>query len=238
MKTLSAFLTEAGPRSVNEDAVAIWHAKDGSLVMAVADGLGGMGSGDAASNLAISTVKKHLDTASLSQRALKSAVIKAHSKILQSQIENPLHSKMATTITIMAFGNFGVVGVHCGDTRAAIARGSGIKRLTKDHSEGQRLFEAGKLSKEELFVYPRQHILESALGDHNAPTIDTFEFETMPGDRFVITSDGVHGIVLLREMRELLIGANTPTELVENVKNCIVERGPKDNYTIACVFLG
>ncbi len=237
MKISTALLSETGPRSVNEDAVSVWHAEDGSLIVAVADGLGGMGSGDTASNLAISTVKKALFSSALSQDTLRLAVLKAHSTILSAQTKDPERSKMATTMTVLAFGNFGVLGAHCGDTRAAVARASGIKRLTKDHSEGQRLFDAGKLTKEELSVYPRQHILESALGDHNAPTINTFEFDMLPGDRFVITSDGVHGIVLLREMREFLVKAKDPSEFVEIVKNCVVERRPKDNFSLAAVFI-
>ena len=237
MKTSAAFITETGPRAVNEDAVAVWHSEDGTLLVAVADGLGGMGSGDTASNLAISTVKDALFSSSLSQDILKLAVLKAHSKILRAQTEDPLRSKMATTMTVLAFGDFGVLGAHCGDTRAVVARASGIKRLTKDHSEGQRLFDAGKLSKEELSAYPRQHILESALGDHNDPTVDTFQFDMLRGDRFVLTSDGVHGIVLLREMREFLVKAKDPSEFVGMIKDCVVERGPKDNFSLAAVFI-
>lgn len=58
----------------------------------------------------------------------------------------------------------------------------------------------------------------------------------LPGDRFVLTSDGVHGIVLLREMREFLVKAKDPSEFVEMIKNCVVERGPKDNFSLAAVF--
>ncbi len=237
MSIVSSCLSEAGPRVVNEDAVESWRGNSGAFFLAIADGLGGMGNGDVASRLALNTVRDQFYSTLPSETSLRSALEAAHSRILEAQREDSARGRMATTFTVIAILGLKVFGAHCGDTRAAVARGNGIKRLTRDHSEGQRLFDAGKLTKEELATYQRQHILESALGDQEAPSIDTFEFQAAIGDRFVLTSDGVHGVVFLRELRELLVASDQPDHFVRSVKELVMERGPKDNFTVAAAFV-
>jgi protein phosphatase len=165
------------------------------------------------------------------------AARKVQKRILTAQSSDPKAATMATTLTAIAFLDQKLVGVHVGDTRAAISRNDGIKKLTVDHSEGQRLFAAGKLTKDELASYPRQHILESALGEPGEPKTDGFEFDIHAGDKVVITSDGVHGVVFLREIREVLASTNSPDEACNKLKNAVEKRGPKDNYSAALIFV-
>lgn len=236
MRLRTAFISEAGPRLVNEDAVDIWTTADGSLIATVADGLGGMGSGGTASKIAISSIKDFLSVVNVTQEALNGAARFAHDKIRAAQKDGTHQMKMATTLTLVAFLGHRLIGVHSGDTRVSIARGQGIRRLTTDHSEAQRLFEAGKLTREEMLTYPRQHILESALGIQDEPRIDPISFDVLPGDKFAITSDGVHGIILLKELKDLFSGSKTPDEFVERVKFQIERKKPNDNYSIAAIF--
>lgn len=161
----------------------------------------------------------------------------AHSAILDRQLSDPTFKRMATTLSVIAFLDGQIVGAHTGDTRVAIARKDGVKKLTVDQSEGQRLFAAGKLTKEEFAEYPRQHILEGALGAAEQPTIDGIEFDIEPGDKIILTSDGVHGIIFLREIRESLASKNEPEEVVEKLKAIIDDRGAKDNFSGAVVFV-
>ena len=233
----SSYISETGPRRENEDAVEVWTSKKGVLFVAVADGLGGMGGGSTASSLAISTLRDVLESTDADIDSLINAAKEAHDRICRAQQEGVDLQKMATTLTVLAFSEGRILGVHTGDTRAAIARRNGIKRLTKDHSEGQRLFDAGKLSKEELRTYQRQHILESALGDESDPIISPIKFDLEIGDKVVITSDGVHGIIFLKEMRDMLADAFDVDEFVGLVGRRVRDRGPKDNYSIAAVFV-
>jgi len=236
MRLRTAFITEVGPRLVNEDAVDIWTNADGSLLAAVADGLGGMGSGGIASKIAISSIKDFLSVVDVTQATLRDAARFAHDQIKAAQKDGTQQMKMATTLTLVAFLDHRLIGIHSGDTRITIARGQGIKRLTTDHSEAQRLFEAGKLTREEMLIYPRQHILESALGIQDEPRIDPVSFDVLSGDKFAITSDGVHGIILLRELKHLFSDSKTPDEFVNRVKFQIESRKPNDNYSIAAIF--
>lgn len=236
MKFLSAAMTDAGPRPANEDAVRIWASPDGSLMVAVADGLGGMGGGGAASHLAIQTLEDCL-RGEATPEEMRAGAYAAHERIIQEQLTASDLRHMATTLTACCLFGSTMTGVHCGDTRAALARGSGIKRLTQDHSEGERLFQAGKLTKEELRDYPRQNILESALGVPNGLRLDTFSFDLLPGDKVLLTTDGVHELVPLREMRAIAAENASPDSFVEKMFELVKTRTPRDNFTVACVFV-
>lgn len=236
MKITFSQLSNPGPRAVNEDSLDCWVANSGETVAAIADGLGGMGGGDNASKLAISEFRKHLERFGVTEDTMTMGALKAHQAILEAQTKGDSQKRMATTLTAVALSNGKIVGVHCGDSRAVIARGNGIKRLSKDHSEGQRLFDAGKLTKEEFANYERKHILESALGDRNEPIIDNFNFDLQAGDRVLLTTDGVHNIVLLREMQELASTSSTASELTSRVAVAVKNNGPSDNFSMVALY--
>lgn len=236
MKITFSHLSNPGPRTVNEDSLDCWIAGSGETIAAIADGLGGMGGGDNASRLAIAEFRKHLEKFGVTEDSMKKGALEAHQAIRKAQTKRDSQKRMATTLTAVALSNIGIVGVHCGDSRASIARGKGIKRLSKDHSEGQRLFDAGKLTKQEFAIYERKHILESALGDQNEPIIDNFNFDLQAGDRVLLTTDGVHNIVMLREMQELASTSPTASELTTRVAAAIENSGPSDNFSIIALY--
>ena len=229
-----AFFSEKGPRSENEDAVAIWEVVPGLVSLAVADGLGGHSGGKVASEKAVAM----FGTAVESGRAdLETVLQEIHKALREEQDENPQVRGMATTLSAVVANDTKFEFVHCGDTRIALQRGSGIKRLTVDHSEAQRLLAAGALTKEEYNLYPRKNVLESALGIWGAPRIDTGAFDLLPGDRIIITSDGVHGKVLLREMKAISDQVSTPTEFLDALASEVRRRYPEDNFSAAVLFV-
>ena len=232
-----AALTDKGPRSINEDVAAFWKLGSDSLAIAVADGLGGMGGGSDASNIAVDVLRRHLTEQELSEENLLKIAFSAHGAIVEAQLSRPSLGRMATTLTAAVFNGSKLVGVHCGDTRAAIARGTGIIKLTSEHSEGERLFQAGKLSKEEQISYPRNNILESALGIHGDIRIDTFSFDLRDGDRVFLSSDGVHQVVYLREMQDVSMESSSASIFCEKMDAAVKERGARDNYSLVAVFL-
>ncbi|RVH00098.1 PP2C family protein-serine/threonine phosphatase [Sinorhizobium meliloti] len=237
MKFSAATISEAGPRSSNEDTADCWGSSESVLTVVVADGLGGMGGGAHASQLAVATLRRALEPIAPELADLRTAAAQAHDEIVAVQRANPSFARMATTLTAGAFRDGRLIGVHCGDSRAAIARNDGIKKLTSDHSEGERLFRAGKLSKDELLDYPRKHILDSALGIRGEPQIDLFEFPLQPGDKVFFTTDGVHGKIPLREMRQIAQRHDGPQAFVKEVAMLVEARVPEDNFTIAAVFV-
>lgn len=237
MNFSAASYSNAGPRAVNEDEARFWITPNGDLIAAVADGLGGMGGGADASRLAVDALERHLIGAHLAEQTLRLAAEAAHQDILRAQTSSPELRRMATTLTAGVFGNGRLLGVHSGDSRAIIARGEGVVRLTLDHSEGERLFRAGKLTKEELRNYPRKNILDSALGVHETPKIETFSFELQVGDKVIFTTDGVHGKIMLRELRGVSANSVGPEEFVREISEVVSSRVADDNFSIVAVFV-
>lgn len=234
-----SLLTDPGPRPFNEDSVDCWVDDDGTVIACVADGLGGMGGGETASKLALHEFRDHLTEVGISSKTLSEAALKAHRKIREVQAASKESSlaNMATTLTAVAISGTDLLGIHCGDSRAAIARKNGIKKLTTDHSEGQRLFSSGKLSKNELVNYPRKHILESALGTKEEPSIDFFVFDLLLGDQILLTTDGVHNIIPLREMQRLSSTFKKPTELTQRVSESMNQLGATDNFSMIALYV-
>jgi serine/threonine protein phosphatase PrpC len=230
-----ALASERGPRKDNEDSVAAWALSETRLAFAVADGLGGHLGGRFASHLAIDMYRAALDPSG--QSDLGNVARTIHLALKAEQEKTAQLRGMATTFSAAIIEGKRMDFVHCGDTRIVHQRGRGIRKLTEDHSEAQRLFSTGKLTKEEFVNYPRKNVLESALGASNAPMIDTNTIELMVGDRIFITSDGVHGKLLLRDMKELSDGSQDAATFVGRVVEAVDSRRPDDNFSIVAVFL-
>jgi protein phosphatase len=230
-----ATASERGPRKENEDSVGAWALSTKKLAFAVADGLGGHLGGKFASQLAVDMYRSALDHSGSSNLAGVARSI--HLALKAEQEKEPQLRSMATTFSAAIIEGERMDFVHCGDTRIILQRGSGIRKLTEDHSEAQRLFSTGKLTKDEFVNYPRKNILESALGASSEPAIDTNTLEVKARDRIFITSDGVHGKLLLREMKALSDESPDATTFVSRVVEAVNSRRPDDNFSLIAVFL-
>lgn len=197
--------TDIGPRSENQDSFSIVY--DGNFLKGcVADGVGGTMCGKRAAEMATSEFRK-IEYVSL--ESLKQAVLSINEviKSLQKQILDC--RSMATTLTGCLIADYLLSGVHVGDSRLCILRGNGIKQLTESHTEGYMLYKKGKLNKQEYLEYPRNNILESALGIVGQPIVQLFKFGLLKGDRVIITTDGVHDIVSKTQIRDLSVRSRT-----------------------------
>jgi PPM family protein phosphatase len=152
------------------------------------------------------------------------------------QADRPQLRQMATTFSAVYIVGHKMRLVHCGDTRIVLQRRNGIKLLTEDHTEAQRLLSTGRISPGEFDRYPRKNVLESALGGPTQPKIDSASLDVLPGDRVFIMSDGVHGKALLRELKEVSDRSRTASVFVQGVADLVRQRGADDNYTIAAAF--
>jgi PPM family protein phosphatase len=230
-----AIASEIGPRKENEDSVGAWVLGKTKLALAVADGLGGHVGGKLASNLAIEMYRASLDR--LAPPNLIQVARDIHAALKAEQERSPRLRSMATTFSAAIIDEKQMNFVHCGDTRIALQRGGGILKLTEDHTEAQRLFSLGKLTKDEFANYPRRNILESALGASNNPTIDANTVALNSGDRIFITSDGVHGKILLREMKALSDRSPDASTFVSQTIDAVNAKRPDDNFSIVAVFV-
>lgn len=230
-----ASLTSPGPRRRNEDAFIVHDLGDGDMLIAIADGLGGHAGGDIAAKHA---VQRLAQLASGSRTPdLKQIAASIHVELQEMQSSQPELTGMSTTLSAGYFSGDYFTGVHCGDSRIAVSRGEGIKRLTEDHTEVQRLLQAGQLSREEARVYARRNVLDSALGATVPLKLDEIHFQIRSGDRFFFTTDGAHGKVLLREMHQISQKHTGAGDAVSALAKEVENRTPSDNYTIICCFV-
>lgn len=230
-----AFFTDKGPRAENEDAVGVWQLSDDWLGVAVADGLGGHVGGRRASSLALEVFGSAISRGERTN--LAAIAMQVHTDIRREQDSLPELRSMATTLSAALLTGSHAQVVHCGDSRIALSRGEGIMRITEDHTEARRFLQSGLLTPEEYRQYPRKNVLDSALGIHGEPRIDTSEIELLKGDRLFFTSDGAHDKVALQELRMIAQRVRGPQELCDEVAALVAERKATDNYSLVAVYI-
>ncbi|MDQ4148607.1 MAG: Stp1/IreP family PP2C-type Ser/Thr phosphatase [Actinomycetota bacterium] len=213
-------------REVNEDA-EIHHPP----VFAVADGMGGHSAGDVASAMAI----KLLDQQLKDSEALTAAVRTANRAIYEKASSDPDLSGMGTTITAMYANKDSAQIVHVGDSRAYLLRRGELSRITQDHTVVGRLVQQGRISPEDADRHPQRSYLERALGVDPHVEVDVHVLETMPGDRILLCSDGLHGMIDDDQILGVLKKYSDPQKAAEGLCRAAVEAGGTDNVTAVIV---
>lgn len=234
MKVTLGSFSNQGPRKANEDSVLASVLFDGSCVLAVADGLGGHFGGAEASAIAVQMLAESNPSTLIE---FEEAFRTIHERIQERQRNEPINSGMATTLTAVRIFENRLIGAHCGDTRCVLQRALGIKKLTVEHTEAQRLFQVGKLTKEQLLTYPRRNVLDSALGVQDGLRIDTFEHDLLYGDKILITSDGVHEVVRLRQLLGLLEQPISLEDTLNALTKAVIATGAEDNFSASLAFV-
>lgn len=229
MKTYQ--FSEIGPRTENQDSLGT-KSFNSIFVACVADGVGGANNGKFVSQL---SVDKFLQLISNFEDNLNFIIESIHEIVLNYQEENASYKGMATTFTgCLILGNQ-LKGIHLGDSRLCLLRGNGIKQLTVNHTEAQRLYLAGKLTREELNDYPRKNIIDSAIGMKDEIKIQNFSFDLEPNDRILITSDGVHDLVTKVELRDLSIQNKELNNLGDQLALLVKSKKLTDNATFLLI---
>jgi protein phosphatase len=143
---------------------------------------------------------------------------------------------MGTTFSGLAFVGEEVVVSHIGDSRVYLLRDGEVTQITTDHTFVQRLVELGRITPEEALVHPRRSVLMRVLGDvEEQPEIDTEIMKIKAGDRWLVCSDGLCGVVpdaLTAQIMKSPIGAGEACELLVGEA---LEFGAPDNVTVIVV---
>lgn len=208
----------------------------GEVGFALADGLGGHTGGGIASTLATERFRHEVRTG-YSPADLHKLATSIHEEIRTLQQTRPGIDRMATTISAGIVSPSLINAVHCGDCRISVSRQNGIKRLTRDHTEVQKLLDDQKIDRVQARNYPRRNVLTSALGAQRRIQIDLVEFSLQAEDKLFITSDGLHDKILLRELLYCSLECDIPEQLVDRISKETSNRNPTDNYSIICFFV-
>jgi len=212
----------------------------GSLFM-VADGMGGAGAGELASQMATDVIYRHLSTVwatdgETSQDRfayrMKEALELANHRIFEYAREHPELRGMGTTATVAGVLGDGLWLAQIGDSRAYLARGGEVIQLTKDQSLMQRLVDAGELTQDEADHSERRNIILQALGPDPRVKVDLTHQKLRRGDTLVICSDGLSSQVRREEIGELIETSNGLADLCDALIDLANGRGGPDNITV------
>ncbi|MGH2693077.1 MAG: Stp1/IreP family PP2C-type Ser/Thr phosphatase [Actinomycetota bacterium] len=206
-------------RQGNEDS---YTAKE--PLFAVADGMGGHQGGEVASSLALEVLTNGNGT-------LEKLVREANDQVFQRAAQDPGLSGMGTTLTALRADGDVLRLAHVGDSRAYMLRDGRLQRLTKDHTVVERLVDEGKLTAQEAEIHPQRNILTRALGVDEALQVDQGAIEPRPGDRLLLCSDGLHGMVDEERIAHILAENADPQAAADSLVGAANEAGGQDNIT-------
>ncbi len=206
----------------------------GPRLLAIADGMGGQAAGEVASSEVISTIVALDDDVPGSDvlTSLGHAVQRANDQLRQMVEEDPALEGMGTTLTALLWTGQRLGLVHVGDSRAYLLRDGVLTQITQDHTWVQRLVDEGRITEEEAGTHPQRSLLMRALGsgDHVEPDLSIREVRA--GDRYLICSDGLSGVVSHQTMEDTLASYQGPQETVQELIQLALRGGGPDNITV------
>ncbi len=229
----SAHRAGQGGRSLDLDRVyprehRIAAQVTGQRLFAVADGYGNEGAADVALDAleALDDVEVHADPLG----ALDEAVTRAAEAVAGRDAEAG-----GTTLTALLLSGDRALVAHVGDSRAYVVRDGGLERLTRDHTVVQSLIDEGKLTEDEARADENRALLNRALAPGSPAAPDLSVRPVLPGDRFVLTTDGVHSVIEARHLAEVLLTPGTPDDVARAVEDAVLAAGAPDNYGVVVV---
>jgi PPM family protein phosphatase len=215
-------------RDGNQDSVYA-----GPRLLAVADGMGGMAAGDVASNIVIAAIAP-LDEdvpGDALLDLLQAAVDSANQQLREAVDANPSMEGMGTTLTAMLFSGSRFGMVHIGDSRAYLLRDSEFVQVTKDDTYVQMLVDEGRITAEEASVHPQRSLLTRALDGRDVDPEYSVR-QAVPGDRYMLCSDGLSGPVSDDTIGETLREYADPQLCAERLVQLALRGGGSDNITV------
>lgn len=228
----SAMSDKGRVREQNEDS---YGCKDNLFV--VADGMGGHLAGEIASAIAVETILTS-DLTNGNEIDLREAILRANEAILAEVSQNADHIGMGTTVAVLQVLSDSVIIAHVGDSRIYCLNGQNeLKLLTKDHSLVAELLQNGEITENEAKTHPQRNLLTKALGTKGLEEVDVNRFPLKTGDKFLICSDGLTGMVDESVIREMMIENENPKILTENLINLANENGGIDNITVIAIYV-
>lgn len=229
-------------RQQNQDSFSIGSVDDSCRWGIVCDGMGGAAGGDIASTIACDTASKLINSmykpdmsCDAIKNLLKSVVITANSKILESASINQALMGMGTTIVMSLIADNVAHIIHVGDSRAYRISGDSCVQLTKDHSYVQEMVDSGKISAEEAKFHPHRNYITRALGINHTVMSDYDCTNLEKGDIILLCTDGISSLIDEDEMLTLSKtheGQQLADKLIELANN----RGGYDNSTAVLIY--
>ncbi|HET7236098.1 MAG TPA: Stp1/IreP family PP2C-type Ser/Thr phosphatase [Actinomycetota bacterium] len=210
-------------REGNEDSFLLL-----APLYAVADGMGGHRGGEVASSLALETVQRLFER---QEGTLAQQVTEANRAVFERSQQDRSVAGMGTTLTAALVEGDRVHLAHVGDSRAYLFRDGELTMLTEDHTLVHRMVMEGEITEAEAETHPHRSILTRALGVDMNVQVDEHDVQVADGDRLLLCSDGLTGMVSDDRIREILASAPDPQEAVDALVRVANRAGGVDNIT-------
>lgn len=226
-------------RNNNEDSVAVDEA---SALVVLADGMGGYNAGEVASGMATSFIKtelgRWLSEASGNasdndvRRAMDICVDNANRAIFNAANSNPQYAGMGTTLVLAVFREGRVLMGHVGDSRGYRLRGGRLQQITHDHSLLQEQIDSGLITAEQAAFSANKNLVTRAVGVEDTVLLETHLHEVLPGDIYLLCSDGLSDMLDDESISQLLQGSSPLPALGAALVGAANEAGGKDNISV------
>ena len=235
-------------RKHNEDA---FLADDGLGLYIVADGMGGHAAGEVASGQAVKSIREALAEGKPLLESFAAAPTVESREHVGALMERAIHKACAdiyalaggdlgkrgmgtTVVALLAAGKKAVVG-HVGDSRVYLYRNGRAHQLTEDHTMIQEQLKRGLITREQVATAENKNVITRAVGIQPSVAVDTLVTDLLPGDLFVLCSDGLHGYLEDAELPQLF--AQERDQLPDLLVDLALQRGGKDNVTAVCLSI-
>lgn len=247
MKVVVGAASDTGSvREQNEDAILVEteSAADGSnepsMLLAVADGMGGYQRGEVASQIAIETLEKDYRGAPLgpteAPQRLKRAFLSANDLIFRDGSAEGEEHMMGTTLVAAVIQGHDLTIANVGDSRAYLVRANRATQVTRDHSLVAEQVAAGAMTEQEARESQHRNIITRALGHRQRVDVDVFEIRLLPEDRLLLTSDGLHDYVDETEMVQTTLN-RPPEDAARELVSLALQHGSNDNVSAVVAWM-
>jgi PPM family protein phosphatase len=215
----------------------------------VADGMGGHVAGEVASRIAVEAVESFIEETngvdrnrtwpfpfepelSLSGNRLKAAFRLANRRIASAIGEAQDLRGMATTASALLLGPDSACVGHVGDSRVYVLREGELHQITSDHSWVEEQVRAGTLTASAARQHPWRNVVTRALSGGDDPEVDVTEISPLAGDRYLLCSDGLFGVVSNARIAEILAGTGDGLDdICQQLIEAANDGGGPDNIT-------
>lgn len=213
-------------RRNNQDAVIL-----GSGLIGIADGMGGHNGGETASAGARDGLIRALAEKEPARETLEAAVQEVNLALWNQQEQDDTLSGMGTTLSVLWPAGEMMLIAHVGDSRVYLLRDGQLRQVTKDHSMVADMVRRGLLTEEQAAVHPMRNYITRAVGTEPTVQVDILGMERQKGDRWLVCSDGLHGLVSREKLQQLMAEADMEEAADQMVREAL-DQGGRDNISL------
>jgi len=232
MKTYG--VTHIGRRETNEDRFVIKEFDNGSVLLAVADGMGGHAGGEKAAEVVCGSLLEFDGNSADPERELTRLTRAANLRVSEEVLQNADLEGMGSTLTAVFVNNGVAYWVNVGDSRLYLAREDIMVQVTDDHTIPGVMLQEGEIGREEARLHPMRNMLLSCIGREKFQ-MDSGSLTLRVGDLLLLSTDGLHDRIPEEQIASIIHAAADLESILHALVNAALDAGGRDNITIVAL---